>query len=146
MLQPKVLTQVLAQANTGGVENTMWVVYIIALVIHFTYLLCVFFSLLTHEGALLAFSGYGDRDATTIAAIASNVWMCYEKSGRNAFREDRVQYVILQCDQGNVIITQVANLLLCLYAKSNVGLGILKEKVTSLANYLEGPLKEIATS
>ncbi|RWS00309.1 ragulator complex protein LAMTOR2-like isoform X1 [Leptotrombidium deliense] len=123
MLKPKTLANVLSQANTGGVQCTL---------------------LLNREGTLLAYSGYGDKDARMTAAIASSIWLSYEKYGSVAFNDDALRSFIVECEDGNVIVSKVANVLLCMQAKKDVPLGNLRAKISTLTSFLEGPLTQVS--
>ncbi|XP_065846773.1 ragulator complex protein LAMTOR2-like [Oscarella lobularis] len=125
MLKPRALAQVLAQANTGGILSTM---------------------LLNNEGTLLAYSksDEDDREAKVTAAIASNIWAAYERIGKTAFQDENLNFLLVNCREGKVGISRVANQLLCIYAHRDVAIGILKAKADALAKYLEEPLTQVA--
>ncbi|NXX99595.1 LTOR2 protein, partial [Centropus bengalensis] len=88
--------------------------------------------LLNNEGSLLAYSGYGDTDARVTAAIASNIWVAYDKNGHQAFNEDNLKFILMDC-MAQVVCTEKVPLALCSQAQA-------------LVQYLEEPLTQVAAS
>ncbi|XP_003741071.1 ragulator complex protein LAMTOR2 [Galendromus occidentalis] len=125
MLRSQALVKVLTQANTGGIQSTL---------------------LLNSDGVLLAYAGYGEHEAKTTAALVSSVWNLHEQEGKGGLHDDKVRQVIIELEEGCVLIMPVARLLLCLCARSNMDTGLIRAKAHALAMHLEGPLLKIGTS
>ena len=62
--------------------------------------------LLNNDGGLLAFSGHADKgkgdssplDCRVTAAIASHIWDTCQKNGFTSLSEEKVKFVLLDCE------------------------------------------------
>ncbi|KAL6073135.1 Ragulator complex protein lamtor2 [Balamuthia mandrillaris] len=118
MLRAKVLPNILAQANTNGVKGTL---------------------LMNEEGSLLAMSGQSG-DEVTVSAIVSNIWAQYQRARGE---DSDLEYILMDCEQGRVVVTKVSTLLLCIYSDSTAQFGMLKQKAQTLREYLREPLQQV---
>ncbi|CAM0142252.1 unnamed protein product [Umbelopsis sp. WA50703] len=131
MLKPKVISQVLRQASTNGINTAL---------------------LMNAGGSLLAFAAPSDREARIYAAIAANLWSTYLKSSssgavfRNEGKEDELRLLILPCEEGVVAITAPSTtMLVCLVGDKSVDLGLLKAKIEAVSRHLSEPLEKVAS-
>ncbi|OZJ04221.1 hypothetical protein BZG36_02968 [Bifiguratus adelaidae] len=139
MLKPKVISQVLAQVTTGTVTAAI---------------------LMNSSGSLLAFSAATDEEATTYAAIAANIWTGYSRAGdtvaekaittNNAYNKHdlvgkgQLNTIIVDCENGTLLITPISHMLLCLVGNPESNLGILIAKLQALRRHLSDPLEKVS--
>ncbi|ORY37813.1 hypothetical protein BCR33DRAFT_854565 [Rhizoclosmatium globosum] len=167
MLKSRVLTDVLSQANSNGVNATL---------------------LLNPDGGLVGFAGGTESEARKHAAVVSNIWVAYERhtgEGLSARRgtggngstgaggtsvasitsfkspsssspnsivgpagvpkdEEGLRSVVVQLEHGKISIASVAGKLLCLIANEQVEFGMLNAKTRTLKTHLEGPLSLVS--
>ncbi|GAM29311.1 hypothetical protein SAMD00019534_124870 [Acytostelium subglobosum LB1] len=119
MLRSKVIPQVLQQAINGNdVKGVL---------------------LMKDDGSLIACAEAPNTDHSTskiVSAISSSIFSSYE-------RNDDLQYQLIDCEDGRLVVTKVAKLLLCIYADTSIEFGFLKIKAQKLREYLEGPLEQV---
>ncbi|CAG9537800.1 unnamed protein product, partial [Cercopithifilaria johnstoni] len=95
---------------------------------------------------LLAYSGYdsiggNDANATVSAALISNIWETFERQG---VRENLTE-MLVECENGVIAVTRIANMLLAIKAGGEMPLGLLRAKLRALADYLYTPLTIVSS-
>ena len=95
------------QANTDGVESTF---------------------LFKQDGTLLAHASapQTSREPRVMSAIASNIWAIYDKSGRASLNEDSLEMLMLDCEEGRLVLVPVNMVLLAVLGSRDVGPGMLR--------------------
>ena len=95
------------QANTDGVESTF---------------------LFKQDGTLLAHASapQTNREPRVMSAIASNIWAIYDKSGRASLNEDSLEMLMLDCEEGRLVLVPVNMVLLAVLGSRSVGPGMLR--------------------
>eukprot|EP00039_Didymoeca_costata_P019853 m.339177 g.339177 ORF g.339177 m.339177 type:complete len:128 (+) comp18694_c0_seq1:188-571(+) len=122
MLRPKPLKEVLQQAVSGPVTKCL---------------------LLKQDGALLSFAGDSHKEAQVTSAIASNLWNAYH-ANTGAIETGALGEILMDCEEGRMLITKVATVLLCLSADASAGFGMMRAKARALVAYLEEPLMKVS--
>eukprot|EP01111_Echinosteliopsis_oligospora_P015704 TRINITY_DN628_c0_g1_i1.p1 TRINITY_DN628_c0_g1~~TRINITY_DN628_c0_g1_i1.p1 ORF type:complete len:121 (-),score=33.23 TRINITY_DN628_c0_g1_i1:54-416(-) len=118
MLKPKALPKVLEQANSHGVLGSL---------------------LFRQDGALIASAvvpGKEESISRAVSAIVSNLMASFDQ-------HHDIEYLLIECEDGNAVVTKVNKLLLCLYGKKSAELGLLKSKAHTIRSYLEVPLQQV---
>lgn len=67
---------------------------------------------------------------------------------RNTFvtgLRENLNEIMVECEDGTVIVTRIASTLLAVKASSSVPLGLLRAKLRALADYLYDPLTAISS-
>jgi predicted regulator of Ras-like GTPase activity (Roadblock/LC7/MglB family) len=97
--------------------------------------------LMKPDGALLALAGDSKMEKI-ISALVANIWKDYENAEAYAFGGQNLQFMMMECEQGQVAVSKLHSMLLCMVAENSVQLGLLRGKMMSLLHQLQ-PLQKV---
>ena len=122
MLNAKAMTKVFQSNMCPGVQNIF---------------------LATKTGALVL-SANSHESVKILGAIVSNIWGDYDSCMSNSENGEGLKSMIVECEQGVVVINGVCGMFLCVQGGSDIGR--LLEISKKLKETLEDPLQEIISN
>ena len=74
----------------------------------------------------------------------ANIWFEYVEFGLEAFNKNKLQSIIIECEEGIVLARPVYQLILCVICHKECNLGLVKTKIDALGNALTEMLRPLA--
>ena len=88
----------------------------------------------------------GKESNQTFADLLSSMWNEYYQIGESPLKEEKLNYLIIENDNSNIIITGLYDFIICLKANADMKLGMVKKNLEGLAqnlNKMLEPIKDI---
>ena len=120
MLHPEALPEVLSEALSPGIRAV---------------------ALINRSGMQLGSAGEA-RSIAAMSAIATSLWQQHERSEGTG----TLGCLIIECEEGRLVIKAVGGFILTLCADNAVGFGLLKAKAEALHRFLLPPLSQLCTA
>ena len=88
----------------------------------------------------------GKESNQTIADLISSMWNEYYQIGESPLNEEKLNYLIIENDNSNIITTSLFEYIISMKANSNMKLGMVKknlERLTQNLNKIFEPVKDM---
>ena len=88
----------------------------------------------------------GKESNQTLADLISSMWIEYSQIGESSFKEEKLNYLIIENDNSNLITTNLYDYIICMKANADMKLGLIKKNLEGLAqnlNKMFEPIKDI---
>ena len=83
----------------------------------------------------------------TLPDLISSIWFeCYYKIGEESLKKEKLNYLLIENDNSNIITTKLYNYIICMKANKNIQLGMLRKNMDGLTqnlNKMLEPFKDI---
>ena len=88
----------------------------------------------------------GNDNNPTFKDVISSMWIEYEPTEESPFKGEKLNYIIIENDDSNVIMTNIYNYIICMKSNKEMKLGLLKKHLESLTknlNTMLEPFKDV---
>jgi len=93
-----------------------------------------------HSGGILAKEGIDS--GSTITDVVSTIWTDYDAVGDGFLKKETLNFLILENEDSFIVATHLFGFIVCMKARNNANLGLVKIHLEGLTKFLHSKLKD----